>query len=148
VASLPSLLSVVHLIGLALAVGSASAKLTLLLRCRTDHSFLPTYVAVARPVTRLIILGLALLTLSGIGWLLLGYPLTPLLIVKLALVGVIWVLGPIIDNVVEPKFRELAPGPGESASPAFIRVRQRYLLLEVSATGLFYVIVIMWVLAQ
>ena len=144
--SLPSLLSLAHLIGLALAVGGASAKLTLLLRCRTDHSFVPIYVAVAKPVTRLIILGLVLLTLSGVGWLLLGYQLTPLLIVKLALVGVIWVLGPIIDNVVEPKFRELAPAPGEPVSPAFIRIQQRYLLLEVGATGLFYVIVVMWML--
>jgi hypothetical protein len=144
--SLPSLLSLTHLIGLALAVGSATAKLTLLLRCRSDHSFVPTYVAVAKPVTRLIVTGLAVLTVSGVGWLLLGYQLTPLLTVKLALVGVIWVLGPIIDNVIEPQFRELAPKPGESASPAFIRIQQRYLLLEVSATGLFYVIVVMWVL--
>jgi hypothetical protein len=144
--SLPSLLSLTHLIGLALAVGGATAKLTLLLRCRSDHSFVPTYVAVAKPVTRLIVTGLAVLTVSGVGWLLLGYQLTPLLTVKLALVGVIWVLGPIIDNVVEPQFRELAPKPGESASPAFIRIQQRYLLLEVSATGLFYVIVVMWVL--
>lgn len=144
--SLPSLLSLAHLIGLALAVGCATAKLTLLVRCKADHAFVRTYIAVARPVTRLIILGLALLTLSGVGWLLVGYPLTPLLVVKLVLVVAIWVLGPVIDIVVEPKFRQLAPKPGESASPAFIRIRQLYLLLEVVATGLFYVIVAMWVL--
>jgi hypothetical protein len=144
--ALPSFLSLAHLIGLALGVGCATAKLTLLVRCKADHAFVPAYVAVARPITRLIILGLALLTLSGVGWLLLGYPLTPLLVVKLVLVGAIWVLGPVIDNVVEPKFRQLAPGAGESASPAFIRIRQQYLLLEVIATGLFYVIVVMWVL--
>jgi hypothetical protein len=145
--SLPSLLSLTHLIGLALGVGCATAKLTLLLRCKADHAFLPAYMAAARPVTRLIILGLALLTLSGVGWLLVGYQVTPLLVAKLALVGAIWVLGPIIDNVVEPKFQKLAPRSGESASPAFIRIQRRYLLLEVIATGLFYVIVVMWVLA-
>ncbi len=144
--SLPSLLSFAHLIGLALAVGSATAKLTLLLRSKADNAFLPTYIAVSRPVTRLIILGLVLLTMSGIGWLLVGYRFTPRLIVKLALVAAIWVLGPVIDNVVEPKFRELAPGPGESPSPAFMRAQRHYLLLEVTATGLFYVIVVMWVL--
>ncbi|HSG80954.1 MAG TPA: hypothetical protein VLC48_01785 [Gemmatimonadota bacterium] len=144
--SLPSLLSLAHLIGLALGVGCATAKLTLLVRCKADHAFVPTYIAVARPITRLIILGLALLTLSGIGWLLVGYPLTPLLLVKLVLVGSIWVLGPVIDNVVEPKFLQLAPGPGESPSPAFIRAQQYYLRLEVIATGLFYVIVALWVL--
>jgi len=111
------------------------------------HAFLPAYMAAARPLTRLIILGLALLTLSGVGWLLIGYQFTPLLVAKLALVGAIWVLGPIIDNVVEPTFQKLAPRSGESASPAFIRIQQRYLLLEVIATGLFYVIVVIWVLA-
>jgi hypothetical protein len=145
--SLPSLLSLAHLIGLALGVGCATAKLTLLLRCRADHTLVPSYIATAKPITRLIVLGLALLTLSGVGWLLLGYPFAPLLVVKLALVVAIWVLGPVIDNVVEPKFQKLAPEPGESASPAFIRIQQHYLLLEVTATGLFYVIVAMWVLA-
>ena len=124
--SLPSLLSLAHLIGLALAVGCATAKLTLLVRCKADHAFVPTYVAVVRPLTRLIILGLALL--------------------KLVLVGAIWVLGPVIDNVVEPKFLQLAPTPGESASPAFIRIQLHYLRLEVVATGLFYVIIAIWVL--
>ena len=143
---LTSLLLVAHVIGLALAVGAASVKLMLLFRCRKDRSFLPTYIAVARPVTRLIILGLVLLTLSGVGWLLLGREFTPLLIAKLVLVGVVWVLGPIIDNVAEPKFRQLAPQPGESASTAFLGAEQRYLLLETTATGLFYVIVVMWLL--
>jgi hypothetical protein len=144
--SLPALLSLAHLLGLALGVGCATAKLVLLVRTRTDQAFLPAYVAAARPLTRLIILGTALLTLSGVGWLLLGYPFTPHLVVKFVLVGAIWVLGPVIDNVAEPAFRRCAPGPGEAASPDFIRARQRYLLLELAATGLFYVIVVMWVL--
>lgn len=144
--SLPSLLSLAHLVGLALGVGSATAKLTLLLKCRSDDAFLPAYLAVVRPVTRLIVLGLALLTLSGVGWLLIGYRFTPLLVAKLVLVGAIWVIGPVIDNLVEPQFKKLAPRPGESPSPAFVRVRQRYLTLEMVATGLFYVIVVMWVL--
>jgi len=144
--SLPPFLTLAHLIGLALGVGCATAKLTMLLRCRADHGLLPACLAAVRPITRLIIVGLILLTLSGIGWLLVGYPFTPLLGVKLAMVAAIWVLGPIIDNVVEPQFRKLAPGPGESASVEFIEVEQRYLMLEVVATGLFYVIVVMWVL--
>jgi hypothetical protein len=54
--------------------------------------------------------------------------------------------GPFIDNVVEPRFRKLAPVPGESASPAFLRVQRQYLAVEVIATAMFYVIVVMWVL--
>jgi len=144
--SLASLLSFTHLIGLALAVGAATVKLTLILKSKRDPAFLPTFIAADKPITRLIILGLVLLTLSGIGWLLVGYSFTSLLIVKLALVGVIWVLGPVIDNVVRPKFQKLAPGPSESASPAFVQVQQRYLALEIIATGLFYVIIVIWIL--
>ena len=52
--SLRSILSLAHLIGLALAVGAASVKAALLLRSKADRAFLPTYLAVERPVTRLI----------------------------------------------------------------------------------------------
>jgi len=50
---------------------------------------------------------------------------------KLILVGAIWVLGPFIDNVVEPEFQRLAPATGEPASPEFIRVQKQYLALEI-----------------
>jgi len=145
--SLSSLLPVIHLIGLALGVGCATAKLSLLLRSQGDSAFLQAFLTVARPLTQLIITGLILLTISGVGWLLSGYPLTPVLIVKLVLVGGIWVLGPIIDNVVEPKFRQLAPKPGGSTSPAFTRIQRRYLILESIATAVFYIIIVMWLLA-
>ena len=89
--SLPLLLSVVHLIGLALGLGCATAKLSLLLKCRADQAS-PAYIQTAKPITRLIILGLGLLTLSGVGWLLIGYWPLPILIAKLVLVAAIWVL--------------------------------------------------------
>lgn len=144
---LSSLLPVVHLVGLALAVGCATAKLILLLRCKSNPVFVQAFITDSKPITRLIILGLFLLTISGISWLLIGYSLTPILIVKLALVGTIWVIGPIIDNVIEPKFRKLAPKPGESASTAFIKSHRYYLMLETIATALFYVIIAIWLLA-
>jgi hypothetical protein len=53
--SLPSLLSLAHLIGLALGVGAATVKLTLLLRCRADHALVPVHVKVAKPITRQIV---------------------------------------------------------------------------------------------
>ena len=143
--SLSSILTLIHLIGLALAVGAATVKVALLLKCRADAAFVPVYLKVARPITRLIILGLVLLTLSGIGWLLLGYPFTSLLTAKLILVGAIWVLGPVIDNVAEPKFVKLSPAPGEPATADFIRAQRQYLALEIIATLLFYVIIVLWV---
>ena len=142
-----TILSLIHHLGLALGLGCATAKLVLLFKCKGDPAFLPTYVAVSRPITRLIILGLILLVLSGGMWLVLGYPFSTVLVIKLVLVAIIWVLGPIIDNVIEPKFLSLAPAAGESPSPAFLRIQQQYLLMELAATGLFYVIVVMWMLA-
>ena len=126
-------------------MGAATAKLVLLFRCRADGAFVPTYLAVVRPITRQIILGLVLLILSGIGFMTIGHSFTPRLIAKLVLVAAILVLGPVIDNVVEPRFRLLAPRPGSDASPEFVRVRKQYLALELLATGLFYAVVIIWV---
>jgi len=142
----PSFLSLAHLAGLILGVGAATAKLTLLLRCKRDAGFVPHFVAVARPLTRLIIAGLALLTLSGVGFLVSGYSFTPRLIAKLVMVAAIWVLGPIIDNVVEPRFRAQAVPAGQPPPPAFVRALNEYLLIESLATGLFYAIVVIWVL--
>lgn len=144
--SLRSLLSLAHLIGLALGLGGATVKLALLLRCRADTAFVATFMGVVRPITRIIISGMVVLTLSGVGFLMIGYPLRSTLVVKLAMVGALWVLGPVIDNVAEPKFRLLAPEAGAQASPEFVRAERRYLAMEALATGLFYAVVIMWVL--
>lgn len=141
----PQVLFVAHLIGLALGVGSSTVKLTLLVKCRRDPTFVPVFLAVARPITRHIILGLILLTVSGVGWVALGYGLTPLLVAKVVLVAAIWVLGPVIDNVVEPRFRRLAPAAGASPTPAFVAIESQFIAWEVAATLLFYVIIVMWV---
>ena len=144
--SLSSLLMLIHLLGLSLGVGAATVKLILLFKCNSDYGFVPAYLKVTKMITKLIILGLVLLTLSGIGWVWLVYPFTPKLIVKLIFVLAIWVIGPIIDNAIEPKFRELAPASGEQASPEFVKIQKKLLTLEIIATGLFYLIILMWIL--
>jgi hypothetical protein len=53
----------------------------------------------------------------------------------------------LIDNVFEPRFRELAPEPGQPPSVQFARAERRFVAAEVFATGLFYAIVVWWVLA-
>ena len=144
--SLPSFLTFVHLVGLSLAVGAATVKLMLLIKCRSNSEFVRVFIKVSRPITQLIITGLILLTLSGIGWLLMGYSFTTLLIYKIILVAVIWVLGPVIDNVIEPKFLNLAPASGQQATPEFSVALTKYLGMELIATGFFYIIIIIWVL--
>jgi hypothetical protein len=146
--SVPSLLTLIHVVGLVLGVGSATSKLVLLLKGKADKAFLPGYIAASRPLTKLIILGLVLLILSGIGWLIVGYEFSLLLFIKITMVAAIGVLGPIIDNVVEPKFRKLALEPGGHESPDFLQVQREYVRLEIVATGLFYAIIVMWMLVQ
>ena len=137
-------LTLAHLIGLALGVGAATVKVFLLLKCRRDTSFLKVYIQVARVITRQIVAGMIRLTLSGIGFLVVGFPFTSRLAMKVIFVAALWALGPIIDNVIEPKFRTLAPEPGAPASPEFITAQQRYVAIEVLATSLFYLIIVIW----
>ena len=122
--SIWTILSFVHLIGLAFGVGGATVKVTLLIKSHSNLEFVPTYLKVTTPITRIIILGQTLLTLSGIGWILLGTTFTPLFITKIILVLAIWVLGPFIDNTVEPSFKNLAPTSGEKPSLEFKHVQK------------------------
>ena len=145
-ASLWSFLLVFHLIGLALGVGSATAKVVLLVKCYRDITFVPFYLKVMVPLTRTLVLGLILMTVSGIIWLIRGYGFPATMIVKLVFVGAVWVVGLLIDNVTEPRFRKLAPAQGAKASAAFILIQKKHLALEVIGTLLFYIILVLGVL--
>ena len=145
-ASLWSFLLVFHLIGLALGVGSATAKVVLLVKCYRDITFVPFYLKVMVPLTRTLVLGLILMTVSGIIWLIRGYGFPATMIVKLVFVGAVWVVGLLIDNVTEPRFRKLAPAQGATASEAFILIQKKHLALEIIGTLLFYIILVLGVL--
>jgi len=140
------LILLLHLAGLSLGVGGATVKTIFLFKSRTDSDFLPVYLKITKPVTRLIVMGITILTLTGIYWLITGYPFTPVLIVKIALVILMWILGPVIDNAVEPKLIRLAPQPGESPTVGFLQVRKQHFALEMAATALMYAIAVLGVL--
>jgi hypothetical protein len=53
-------------------------------------------------------------------------------------VAALWVLGPVIDNVAEPRFAKLVPATGEAVSEEFVRSLARYVGLELLALLLFY----------
>lgn len=141
-----SFLLLFHLIGLALGVGCATAKVVLLLKCYRDTAFVPFYLKVMVPLTRMLVLGLILMTVSGIIWLILGYGFPTTMIVKLVFVGALWAVGLLIDNLTEPQFRKLAPAQGEKASDAFILIQKKHLVMEVIGALLFYIIVVLGVL--
>lgn len=143
-----ALILLVHLVGLALALGGAAVKISLLLGCRAEPDRIGAYLRVAPAVTRLLLGGLVVLTASGIAWLAIGRPLTPGLLLKMGLVAGLWGLGPIIDKVVEPAFlrHARAVAGGERAGPQLDRARRRYLAVEVLATTLLGVIAVLGVL--
>jgi hypothetical protein len=139
------LLTAIHILGLSLGLGAATTKTVLLLRCRADPGFIAAYLKVHRLITRVIITGLVLLVLSGMGFFLVGVPLTGGLIAKLVLVTLIVVLGPLIDNVAEPRYaKAVASLTGSGPSPEFASARRLYVTLEITATILFYVIAALW----
>jgi hypothetical protein len=142
-----NVLILLHLFGLALAVGAATVKFVLAFGCRSNSALLPVFVRISKPVTRIIVLGMLLLILSGFGWLLLGYAsITPLLAAKIVLVVVIMVLGPYIDKAIEPRLAKLSALPQEQASPELPRIQRHYLVLETVATGLLYAITVVGIL--
>jgi hypothetical protein len=135
-----------HIIGLAIGVGSATVKLILALKAKVNYEFLTVYFKVNKIITRFIISGFIILIVSGIGLLLIGYSFTPLLQIKVVLVILVFAIGPLIDNVYEPKFEKLFSQSGETGALTFARIQNQHLALEVTATMLMYVITIMGVL--
>lgn len=143
------ILVLLHLVGLTLGAGAATVKLSLLLRCRSDAKFIAAYLSVSKFITPTIISGMILLTVSGIGlWLVLGTAFAGLFIVKLALVVLLWVIGPIIDKVVEPKFISLAPANGEAVTAEFVVSWRRFVAFEGVATAIFYATTVLGLLMQ
>jgi hypothetical protein len=141
--SLWKVVTFIHLSGLVLGVGAATVKIALITAAYFDRTLVSAYLKVSKFITRFIVLGLVLLTLSGIVLLVLGAKFTPLLIAKLIMVAAVWGIGPFIDKAVEPTFARLAPASGEEATPEFIIAQKRYLRLEVVALLLFYVATVM-----
>lgn len=139
-------LFLIHIIGLILGVGAATVKTILLLKSKSDYLFVPVYIKITKPVTKLIVSGLVLMTLSGLGFLLYGYPFSIGLIIKLILVGAVWLIGPYIDKVIEPEFQAQAEITDNPASAEFQSIQKKYFTAELVATGLFYLIVVYWML--
>jgi hypothetical protein len=138
-----SLLPVVHLLGLALATGAATVKVAMALRSTRDTGFVRTFLASRKLLASFIILGLLLATVSGVIWLLQGYSWSPRLIGKVIVVGMIWLIGPVIDNVIEPKLDRLAP-VGDEPPTAEFKVQQRlHLTCEIAAAVLMYVVFVL-----
>jgi hypothetical protein len=144
--SLSSIILIVHVIGFALCIGAATVKVLLLSRCGSDPGFARTFLNVSRPITKSIIAGMILVTISGVTWLLTGYDFSTPLIVKLILFGAVWVLGPYIDNAIEPKFKAAVSAAGAFATAEFKSAWKRYMMLDSIAMLLFYAIVLVWLI--
>jgi p-aminobenzoyl-glutamate transporter AbgT len=73
-------------------------------------------------------------------------PYFKIFFIKIIVVGIVWILGLIIDKISEPKFLRLAPAASEEPSPAFVSIKNRHLALEIIAALVFYIIIVMGVL--
>ena len=131
-------LLLVHLVGIALAVGAATVKLNLVMKGSSNPELFSSYFQLVKPITRLLIL--------GIGFFVIGTSLSTLLIIKMILVLFMWILGPVIDNVFEPRLQKLVVAHDSTMSASFVHARKQYLLIEALATGVMYIITIMGVM--
>jgi hypothetical protein len=98
----------IHIVGLAFGLGGVTVNFALMIKARFDKELASIIPRVSKTIGPLIFLGLVLLTISGIGFVHLGYPLTRTLVVKLHLVGVLWVEGLLI-SYLSSKLGRLAP---------------------------------------
>lgn len=135
-----------HLLGLGLAFGAATVKLTLLVKSGDSAERIGAFIGASKTLTKQIVFGMLILTITGIVWLIRGYPLSLLLYVKIAIVAALWVLGPVIGAVIEPRFERLAPATGQEPTSAFLRTKGQYIGAEVIATGLLALVIVLWVL--
>ncbi len=106
------------------------------MRAAADRHLAAAYARLVPSITRVIVAGMALLTASGAVWIVQGRPWTPALFVKIGLAAGVWILGPIIDKVVEPAFLRTLGATATAPSPECVRARRRYVTLEFMATGL------------
>jgi hypothetical protein len=127
----------IHIIGLALGLGGVTVNVALMVKARFDKELASIIPKVSRIIGPLIFLGLVLLTISGIGFVHLGYPLTRTLTVKLDLVVVLWVEGLLI-SYLGSKIGRLAPKLGEPPSPKFLSTRRKMQALAVVGVVLWY----------
>jgi hypothetical protein len=138
-----SIIGLIHNLGLAFGVGGATANLALMMKSRSDKEFTPVFMKASEPIAKLTFLGLILLTLSGIGFFVLGYPEKQLLLLKHILVAVLWVSGLLMMFVYQPRLGRLAPKPGQPPTTEFFSVQKIVQALGMILLILWYAITIM-----
>lgn len=136
-----------HIIGLAFGVGGVTVNAVLMMKARSDKELASIMVKVEKAIGPLIFLGLGLLTLSGIGFLGLGYPLTRTLSIKLFLVAALWAEGPLIRYHTS-RLAKLALGPNESSSLEFLSTKKKVQALRAVGVILWYATTILGVLLR
>jgi len=127
----------IHVVGLAFGLGGVTANVVLMIKARFDKELASIMSKVSKTIGPLIFLGLVLLTLSGIGFVRLGYPLTRTLIVKLHLVAVLWVESLLI-SYLSSKLGRLAPKLGKPPSLKFLSTRRKMQALVAVGVVLWY----------
>ena len=143
--NLRTLFIFVHTVGLAFGLGGVTINVVLMIKARFDKELASTIIKVSKTIGPLIFLGLVLLTISGIGFMRLGYPLTRTLAVKHILVVALWIEGPLIFYLTS-KLAKLSPTPSEPPSLKFLSTRRMMQALAAAGLILWYTITVLGVL--
>lgn len=136
----------VHLIGLAFGVGGVTANAILMIKTRSNKEFTPIIMKAVVLIGKLVFFGLVLLTVSGIGFLYLGYPLARLT-VKLFLVGALWIEGPLVHYFTS-RLAKLVPNPSQPASPEFLSIKRKTQVIGMIGVILWYMTTALGVLLR
>jgi len=135
--NLRTLFILIHTVGLAFGLGGVTINVVLTIKARFDKELASTIIKILKTIGPLIFLGLLLLTISGIGFMRLGYPLTRTLAVKHILVVALWVESPLIFYLTS-KLAKLAPKQGEPPSHKFLSTKMKMQALVAVGVFLWY----------
>jgi hypothetical protein len=126
-----------HTVGLAVGLGGVTVNVTLMIKSRFDKELASNMAKILKTIGLLIFLGLVFLTISGIGFMRLGYPVTRTLAVKHVLVVALWIIGPLIFYFTS-KLAKLSPKPREYPSAKFLSTKRKMQALAAVALILWY----------
>ena len=143
--NLRTLFILVHTFGLAFGLGGVTINVALMIKARFDKELASVMSKVSKIIGPLIFLGLVLLTISGIGFMRLGYLLTRTLAVKHILIVALWIEGPLIFYFTS-KLEKLSPKLSEPPSPKFLSTRRKMQALAAVGLVLWYTITFLAVL--
>ena len=138
------LFNFIHFIGLAFGLGGATVASLISAKAEKDKEVSSAFIKIMPPISKLIMLGLILLIVSGIAiTFLVTWPINYVnLIIKHVLVILIVVIG-IITGVKSKKIMKLVPKKGGQISLNFMKAKHQIKVLSIINLILWYAVTLL-----